>query len=445
MKRTFIYTLLSLFLVTQVKGQVKEELTLEDAISLALKNNQALKIEQRRVDIATNNVFAGNAGLVPTITLIGNASYQNNDTDVVIRTFAENPPIVAVNDGSAATTTYSTVVQADYVLLGGFSGRFQYKLLQDQKDMAYYQQQAMINRTIVTVSDLFLEIAKLQSQEELLQKNVKIGEERLVKVQDQFQFGKVTGLAVLRAKTDLNQDRSALDNVLVAKNNLKRDLNFLIGLEAEKRYRVSVSYTPPAGLAIDELKAQVKTNNPDIQLGAKGVELANNQFRLSTTRRLPTVNAFANYGYFNQENDLQQLAEIQTLGYTVGFGVRYNLFNGGKTSRNIQSAKLNREISEFQNDQTEDRVLAEAVKELNNLTLLKDQLQREEENIETFRESYSRTEERFYNGKVASLDLRDAQNALLNAEITINNLKADIMKSSLRLEALKGSILSKKD
>ena len=75
--------------------------------------------------------------------------------------------------------------------------------------------------------------------------------------------------------------------------------------------------------------------------------------------------------------------------------------------------------------------------------LLRDQLVREEENIETFRESYSRTEERFYNGKVTSLDLRDAQNALLNAEITISNLKADILKSTLRLEGLKGSLMKK--
>ena len=66
---------------------------------------------------------------------------------------------------------------------------------------------------------------------------------------------------------------------------------------------------------------------------------------------------------------------------------------------------------------------------------------REEENINTFRESYTRTEERNYNGKVSSLDLRDAQNALLNAEMTLNNLKADIMKSSIRLEALKGKLM----
>ena len=440
MKKITLIVLTSLGTLVQAGAQVNETLTLEQVIALALENNQGLKIQQKQVEIATNNIYPGNAGLVPTIGLVGNASYANNDTDGLIRTFADNPPTVPIND-NAATTTYSAVVQADYVLLGGFSGKYRYKLLKSQRDLAYFQQQAVINQTIVGVSDLFLEIAKLQSREELLKKNLQIGEDRLEKVEDQFNFGKVTGLVVLRAKTDLNQDQSSLDQVLVAKNNLKRDLNFLIGLEAETRYRVSVNYKPPRVMAYDELKNVVKTNNPEIQLRKMGVDLAANQLKVNNTQRLPTINAFANYGYFNQENDLQQLAEIETLGYTVGVGFRYNLFTGGRTSRNIQNARLDQEVSQLQKQQTEDQVLAEAVKEQNNLVLLRDQLRRDEENIETFKESYNRTEERFYNGKASSLDLRDAQNALLNAEVTINNLKADIMKTSLRLEGLKGSII----
>ena len=442
MKKNLLPIFIYLATCCVAKAQVKETLTLEQAIALALDNNHALKIQQKQVDIATNNIYPGNAGLVPTISLIGNADYQNNDTDALIRTFADDPPTLPIDDGAASATTYSAVVQADYVLLGGFSGRYQYKILQDQRDLAYHQQQAVINQTVVGVSDLFLEIAKLQSLEELLDKNLRIGKDRLQKVEDQFEFGKVTGLAVLRAKTDLNQDQSSLDEVLVAKNNLKRDLNFLIGLEAATKYRVSVNYQPPASTDYEQLKSAVLANNPEIQLRKKGVELADHQIKFNAARRLPTVNAFANYGYFNQENDFQQLAEIETLGYTVGVGVRYNLFTGGRTHRNIQNARLNREVSQFQQQQTEDQLVADAVKEQNNLTLLGDQLLREEENIETFRESYSRTEERFYNGKASSLDLRDAQNALLNAEVTINNLKADIMKTSLRLEALKGNVLA---
>jgi len=444
MKTTTISILLALCLLQAGTGlaQVTDVLTLEQAIALALANNHDLKIQQHQVSIAQNNVYPGNAGLVPTIRLVGNASYQNNNTDVLIRTFADNPPTIAISDGAAASTNYTAAIEANYVLLGGFGGQYRLQLLGHQKDLAFYQQQAVLQATIMNVASLFLEVAKLQNQEELLRKNVAIGQERLQKVEDRFQFGKVTGLAVLQAKTDLNQDRTALDQVQVAINNLKRDLNFLVGLQAETSYRVVVTYTLPPTETTDALKAAVVANNPEIHLSKVGVQLANAQYKLTNTQQLPAVNAFVNYGYLNQTNDVQQLAELQTVGYTLGVGVSYNLFAGGRAKRNSQGAKLQQEVSQYTQQQTEDRILANAIKEQNNLNLLQQQLLRQQENIITFRESYARAEERFYNGKVSSLDLRNAQTALLNAEITITNLKADILKTAFRLKALKGQLLA---
>lgn len=82
-KNLFLSILLLAFGLT-LKAQENGVLSMEEAISLALKNNQSLKIQQRRVDIATNDMFPGNAGLVPTVSFLGNASYQSNDTDALV-------------------------------------------------------------------------------------------------------------------------------------------------------------------------------------------------------------------------------------------------------------------------------------------------------------------------------------------------------------------------
>ncbi len=440
MKKYILPLWLGLLCFAQTKAQISETLTLEEAIALAMENNHAIQIQKQQVAIANNNVHPSNAGLLPTISLLGNAEYQNNNTDVVIRTFTENPPTVNLSDGSVATQTYSAAVQADYLLLGGFQGKYRFKMLQQQQSIAYNQQQLKMNQTALVVSELFLEIAKLQSQEDILEKNVKIGEDRLARIQDKFSFGKVNKLTVLRTQTDLNQFRTSLNQVLIAKNNLKRDLNFLIGIEAETKYRVSVTYKLVDALPIDELKNEILANNLELQLSKKGVELADNTILLNKSAQLPTINAFANYGYFRQVNDIQQLAEIDALGFTLGVGMRFNIYSGGTVKRSIQNAMIESDISKTQQNETQARVFASAIKELNNLELLQNQLARENENIETFRQSYERTEERFYTGKATSLDLREAQLAFLNAEVTINNLKADIMHAAFRLEALKGTV-----
>ncbi len=417
------------------------KLTLEQAFDFALENNLEIKAQSKSVEIAENNVYPGRAGLLPTVSLIGDATYANNSSDVTIRTFQENPPQVNFDENGVETQTISAVVQADYVFFAGFSGKYRYKLLQDEQSLARYQQEALINNTVLAVAEIFLEVAKLQRREELLVENLAISQQRLDKVRDQFQFGKATGLLVLRAESDVNQDYNALDNIRLVKNNLIKDLNFLMGLAPESTYEVAIDYNLPALQSSEEIRQTMLSQNPELKLSQKGVELANHQLSVSQASRYPSVSGFANYGYFRQENDVQQLAEIQNLGFTLGISLRYNLFNGNQAKRDIENAKINTETSRIRQTQLEDKLYNQAIKELSNLQLLQAQLAREEQNLKTFQENFSRTEERYFTGKATSLEVRDAQIALLNAQITINDLEVDILQTSLRLEKLKGTLL----
>ena len=418
----------------------QETLSLEQAISLALENNQSIQIEQKRVTIAEEQVSIGNAGLLPTLNLIGEANYTNNETDLTIRTFQlpPNPAVVSFDESGVASTTISGVVQADYTVFSGFSGKYRYKLLKNQNNIAQYRQQAIINNTVLEVSTLFLEIAKLQQRQELLEKNIQITEDRKKRFVDKKQFGQATGLDVLNVESNVNRDKTQLDQVLLAKNNLKRNLNFLIGYEPERRYWVTATYTIDELQSPESLKAEIIANNPNLLLVKEGINIAENEIGLSKSQNFPRLGVFANYGYFNQENDVQQLAEITNLGYTVGGRITFNIFNGGQTKIAIKTARLNKEVNELQETQLADRLITDAITEVNRIEILKSQLLREKENLRTFQEAYDRPEARFKNGTVTNLDLRDAQTALLNAEIVIAELQADLMQSYITIDTLKG-------
>ena len=47
----------------------QETLTLEDALTLALENNYAIKIARKNQEINTNNDDLGNAGFMPSLIL----------------------------------------------------------------------------------------------------------------------------------------------------------------------------------------------------------------------------------------------------------------------------------------------------------------------------------------------------------------------------------------
>jgi outer membrane protein TolC len=435
--------LIFLFVTKNVSAQdvTLRTLTLDEAINLALQNNKQIQIQTKETTIAKNNVYLGNAGLLPTVNLIGSGEYSNNQQDVNIRTFQPNPPIISFNENGVSSQTVAAVVQADYQILGGFAGKYRYRLLQNQSSIAGLQQRVLINNTIVGITEIFIQIAKLQSREELLSESILITKKRLEKANDNKQFGQGTGLDVLRAETDLNKETSSLDDIILVKSNLIKELNRLIGLESDAFFRVNVNYTLPKSLEASNIIEQVKSNNPAIQLAKQGLDFANNQIGLARSEYLPKMNLFANYGYFNQKNDIQQLAEVQNLGFVVGGSIRLNIFNGSKNRKDVLNAKINIEKQELTVSDVEQQFVTAASQELNSLNILEKQLLRETSNLATFEETFNRTQDRYYNGQATNLDLRDTQTALLDAKIAINEIKLKMIESTIRLNSLKGVVL----
>jgi outer membrane protein TolC len=416
-------------------------LTLEEAISLALQNNESIKVEKQNVATATNNAIPANAGLLPTISLNAQAQFDNNESDLTIRTFQENPTVIRFEESGVQTRTIGSQLSINYMVLGGFSGTYRYQILKEAENTAKAQQAFVINQLVLNISELFLEIAKLQSREELLQNAISTTKDRIQKTQDRFNFGTANKLSVLQATTDLNSDLSALDRVLLVKNNLKRDLNYLIGYDAERKYRVVASYNLPSFVELEDVKAQILANNAELKLVQRGEKISDLEIGIAKSQLLPQIQLSANYGVFNQENDLQQLAEITNIGYSVGASIRWNIFDGKQTKTRIQNAKVARKSSEYLVEQTQRRLFTIAVKERNRLDLLEDQRNRELTNLSTFEESYSRVNDQYEKGQATNLDVRAAQNALLNAQIILEETKADIIISSLRLQALSGQLL----
>ncbi|MEL6925419.1 MAG: TolC family protein, partial [Bacteroidota bacterium] len=269
-----------------------------------------------------------------------------------------------------------------------------------------------------------------------------INEERIRKIEDRRKFGKATRLAALQASSNLNQDASALANVNYAKDNLIKNLNFLMGMPAEMRYEVVY---PPTSLevpALEDIQRDIIDRNPQLRLAQRGIVLAGGQLELSKAQSAPMVSAFANLGYFFQYNDVQQLRQLQNLGGSVGLSARYNLWDGGLVRKRVQNAQLNMELSQMQHNQVKDQLMTQAIQQRNNMVLLKDQLQREQQNSETFEEAFNKTQDRYFAGKANALDLRDAQLARLGAQLRIDQLQVDLAKAKLELDKLRGRLVA---
>ncbi|MEM8906758.1 MAG: TolC family protein, partial [Bacteroidota bacterium] len=127
-----------------ITGQTNTEKTLllEDAIDLAIQQNPQIKVQRVFTEIAANNLFKANAGLLPTISAVSDLSYSNNFSSFNIRTFQPEPPAIDIDESGVENVNISVGVQANYVLYDGGSAKFRYQLLQGQSALSLAQQEA---------------------------------------------------------------------------------------------------------------------------------------------------------------------------------------------------------------------------------------------------------------------------------------------------------------
>ncbi len=418
-----------------------QRISLEEAISKAIAQNPSIKIQRLETSIAQNNVFKGNTGALPVINLIGGASYLNNLTDIKLRTFQSDPEFIEIEEAGVENINANIGVQADYIVYDGQKSRHRLALLQGLSDIEKAEQEVLVNEVVLNVTQLYLEMLKLQNQAAFLRENIANSEVRIEKVKDRKQFGKANRLDILQLQTALNRDEAVLDDVLLAQNTLSKDLNFFMGEPLDQ----SVELVPvPLSLDLPDeanMLAEIQANNPQLQLARYGILVADQQLKLSETDRLPTVGAFANVGYLYQQNDVQQLARIHNAGVTLGISASYNLFDGGVRRNRIQNARISVDVEKSRQELLGESLLNQALKERQRLDLLQSQLAREERNLATFEEAYTKTQDLFLAGKVNNLALRDAQLARLDVLLRIDQIKIDQSKSYLILQQLMGKLV----
>ncbi len=302
------------------------------------------------------------------------------------------------------------------------------------------KQSVIDNSIIAGVSNLYYELLKLQAQITIVEAAMEVTRLRIAKLQDQKSFGKATELDVLQATTSLNKDQSTLSEFQTARLNLLIDLNRLLGADFTTDYVFQLT-TTDALLPTSEEIQRALTNSPEVQLARAGIQAADLQVAQERSTLAPTVSAFANAGGFYQYNDVQQLRELQTVGFTLGLTARYNLNDGRGNRKRIQISQLESEIAVIRLDQ----VVADLVKNAEQLlakhALTQKQLRLETENLATYEQNMRKLNDLFATGKVNEVTIRDAELAVLQSKSTLATLRVTERQILTDLDILLGKLM----
>jgi len=393
----------------------QEVMTLQKAISMGLENNYGIKIAEKYIEIADNNNTWAKAGKGPTVDLVG--TFSNSLTE------DQNP--ASFLQGTFYNGRLNLGLDVNWVLYNG--GRV--KLNKEQLNLASTQRslekQIEIQNLLRLIYQQYYDVIFQKEQFEVLQSSKEVSEKKLKYEEARQEFGASNSFNIIQFESAILSDSTTLINqqqrIELAERTLLKTLN-LSGFEAFK-YEEKLN-TNIEELDADKLKAELQQENfnlKSLQM-LKSINILNT--RIQQTFNKPTVSF--NGGINAAQNGFQFFADNPNTGQPFGFQdsrrynatanltMRYNLFDGGQTKTDIQSAKIQEEVDALTYMEAQAELNNQLDILINNYNRQVEVLQLWDQQIQLAQRNMDITEERFKSGQVTSIDFRNIQTQYLN-------------------------------
>lgn len=436
-KMSIKYSLQIAFLFCVTLIQAQELLTQDKAVELALDNNYAIKIANNTVEVAENNTSILNSGFLPTVTGNAGATYNIDDTEAE---FSNGTSTVLKG---AESNRYNASVNINYTIFDGLGRRYNYKRLKEQYQLSELQARETIENTIIQLFSVYYSVAQLTENKLTLGQALEVSKERLLRAQYQFDYGQNSKLGVLNAEVDINNDSINVINANQELKNAKRDLNVVLGNAINVDFNVDTNINFTLQFQKDSLFQKAKQRNVALLQTNKNIEISQLDIKSGKSAYLPRIGLVGTYGWNQNNNNAAAFVTVSTnVGLSGGLNLSWNLFDGGSTITRVKNAKVNLETQQLQKE----NILIGIERDFNNTW---DDYQNklniyniQESNILTSQSNFARTQEQFKIGQVDSIEFRQAQLNLLNAELSRNQAKYQAKLAELQVLQLSGELLN---
>lgn len=415
----------------------QEILTKKAALQTALENNYGVKVAKNNVLVAENNSSIYNSGYLPTVSGSAGANYNNSNQKI------ERQDGTSSEVKGAETETYNASIGLNYTIFDGLGRKYNYQQLKESYNLTALQAREAIENMYLQLFTSYFQVARLTKNTENLKTALQVSKDRLQRARYQYDYGQSTKLEWLNAQVDVNNDSINYVNSKQSLNNALRNLNVVLGAQRSIDYQVETDVTFANLLSFDDLYAKALENNVLLKQYDKNIAINALNEKISKSDYLPTLGFSSSYGWNKSNNPATSfLAGSRSTGFNAGLNLSWNLFDGGLTKTRVANAKIaieNQKILKEQQLNILENNLKNAYESYQNALFV---LKAQKQNLETNTDNFNRTEERYKLGQVTSIEFRQAQINLLNAQNALNNARYDAKLLELSLLQLSGELLN---
>lgn len=427
----YIFIFLPVFCLAQTAGN----LTYQNVIETALKNNFDIQIAKNNATIAETENTYGNAGFLPRVDLNASGTIANNATK---QEFSSG---LTVDKGGVSSNNVSAGVYLTWTIFDGlkmFATKQRLELLEESGQLSLKLQ---IENTIQQVTLAYFQIVK---QEQLIKGILSakaVSEERIRIAEKKQALGSGSNVELLQARLDLNAQKANLITQKNLLNEYKGDLLLLLKSDPYSTFSVDSVFSFTEIKSAEEIKSGVEKTNTALLLAQKNISISNQYIKELRAQHLPKLALNAAYQYGRNQNAAGFTLLNQNQGPNFGFTFTWNLFNGLNTNNQVKAAKLDLENSNLYAESTKYMLFSGANIAYTRWLGDKEMLALEEENIKLAEESMNITTERLRLGLGNYLEIKESQKSYEEAITRLVNARYNLKVSETELRKLTGELL----
>jgi len=393
------------------------ELSLEESISLALKNNPTIKMAVTDKDKADWALKQAQGGKGPAISL------NNTSSRGTLGTGSEAVYDFYKNNVSLTLPLYTAGK------LEGLVNQAKWNVNIADLSVTKSQQQIKLDAT-----NAYFAILQARNMVKVNQESVGSLEEHLKNVRAQFEVGTVAKSDVLRSEVELANAQQTLTKAQNAYDLAVASLNNVIGLplETELIIKEELQYQPYARSLSDSIRFGLQ-NRPDTAQAETAIKVAEETVKVAKSGYGPTVAFSGGVGRWDYKSPGTGFDS-----WSISLSSTWNIFDTGVTSAQVKQADAAVQKANYTAQQTRDSVQLEIRQ--NYLSM-----QEAEKRISTSQVAVSKAEEdfkiaqvRYSAGVGTNLDVIDAQVALTQAKTNYVQALYDYNTNKAKLEKAMG-------
>ncbi|PRY72320.1 TolC family outer membrane protein [Halomonas ventosae] len=305
----------------------------------ALENNAELASARSQ----TGSVEAGRdveqADLLPQLNASANVAhnrqYESQQTDSPFST----------GGGDSNYIGAGLTLEATQALFDARNSR-EVEQTERQIDQQTYQLAATEQQVLIDVSSAYFEILRAYEVLEARRAQERAIGRQLEQAREQFEVGLIAITEVEEAKAAFDQARAVR---IAAESDLQVRFEVLERLTGQRYSSIdalgeAVPIQPPTPDDRSHWVELAMANNPLVLASEAGVEVSRSSVEIARAQRLPTVNAFANYNYADDDRDG---VEGHNSASQVGLRASLPLYTGGRTQASIRQNTYRLEASQY--------------------------------------------------------------------------------------------------